>query len=315
MATEPHQIPGCARRRRRWRGRIPDAEQVRAQVNSAPPTRRPVLRADSCAIVNPVIGVRAGPGLCGSGADYEHACAEGFHAIVLLAQTPGGATGSTVVLATNVFRARCVVTGCTPFPCNDYVLGTQPLTPEQLDSISWQGRQGISDTANQFHSLPAFPPTTASLLERLRRRVLLRSQKVDQNRRIAVVVPRSPRITFPQLSDVRWHRVVGPIDTNTRFCAHQPGRPRRVRLRQRVHWLGASAPRGLPPTSAWTSLPDGQPTERTELEMVHATAAVPTEPLASAGIRPPGGRWTADHRWTAQSAATGPLDGWDWVRL
>ena len=36
-------------------------------------------------------------------------------------------------------------------PVYDYVLSTEPLTDEQLGRIGWQGRQGIGDSANQFH--------------------------------------------------------------------------------------------------------------------------------------------------------------------
>ena len=36
-------------------------------------------------------------------------------------------------------------------PVYDYVLVTDPLTPEQLASIGWAGRQGMSDSNNQFH--------------------------------------------------------------------------------------------------------------------------------------------------------------------
>ena len=33
----------------------------------------------------------------------------------------------------------------------DYVLATEPLTAAQLDRIGWRSRQGIGDSANQFH--------------------------------------------------------------------------------------------------------------------------------------------------------------------
>ena len=55
------------------------------------------------------------------------------------------------MLATNAFppllrRLRaCIV------PVYDYALMTEPLTPAQRDSIGWRNRQGLADTANQFH--------------------------------------------------------------------------------------------------------------------------------------------------------------------
>jgi glycine/D-amino acid oxidase-like deaminating enzyme len=33
----------------------------------------------------------------------------------------------------------------------DYVLATEPLTEAQMASIGWSGREGLSDTTNQFH--------------------------------------------------------------------------------------------------------------------------------------------------------------------
>ena len=36
-------------------------------------------------------------------------------------------------------------------PVYDYVLVSEPLTPEQRSSIGWRRRQGMSDANNQFH--------------------------------------------------------------------------------------------------------------------------------------------------------------------
>ena len=36
-------------------------------------------------------------------------------------------------------------------PVYDYCMATEPLTTEQLASIGWAGRQGLSDIPNQFH--------------------------------------------------------------------------------------------------------------------------------------------------------------------
>ena len=36
-------------------------------------------------------------------------------------------------------------------PVYDYVLMTEPLTPDQRASIGWEGRFGMSDSGNQFH--------------------------------------------------------------------------------------------------------------------------------------------------------------------
>ena len=36
-------------------------------------------------------------------------------------------------------------------PVYDYVLVSEPLTPEQRAAIGWRRRQGMSDANNQFH--------------------------------------------------------------------------------------------------------------------------------------------------------------------
>jgi glycine/D-amino acid oxidase-like deaminating enzyme len=105
-------------------------------------------------------------------------------------------------------------------------------------------------------------------------------------------------ITFPQLEDVRFsHRWAGPIDTNTRFCAHWGlaggGRIAHV---NGFTGLGVGAARFA--ADVCLDLLDGRPTERTELEMVRRKPLpFPPEPLASIGINTT--RWSldrADHR-------------------
>lgn len=56
-----------------------------------------------------------------------------------------------VALGTNVFPS--LVKRVRPYtvPVYDYALMTEPLSPEQLESIGWKGRQGLGDSANQFH--------------------------------------------------------------------------------------------------------------------------------------------------------------------
>ena len=36
-------------------------------------------------------------------------------------------------------------------PVYDYVLMTEPLSAAQLASVGWRDRQGVADSANQFH--------------------------------------------------------------------------------------------------------------------------------------------------------------------
>src|SRR5262249_10134581 len=67
-------------------------------------------------------------------------------------RTPYGRVfAGQVALGTNVFPS--LVKRIRPYtvPVYDYAMMTEPLTDRQLASIGWQGRQGIGDSANQFH--------------------------------------------------------------------------------------------------------------------------------------------------------------------
>ena len=67
-------------------------------------------------------------------------------------ETPHGAIqADKAVLATNAFRP--LVRRVRPYilPVYDYVLVTEPLSADQKDAIGWRGRQGLSDSGNQFH--------------------------------------------------------------------------------------------------------------------------------------------------------------------
>jgi glycine/D-amino acid oxidase-like deaminating enzyme len=77
-----------------------------------------------------------------------------------LARVAGGVvvrTESSEVRADHVVVATSAYSGwlgrlSTLFvPVYDYVLASEPLTPEQRASIGWQGRQGMTDANNQFH--------------------------------------------------------------------------------------------------------------------------------------------------------------------
>ena len=137
-------------------------------------------------------------------------------------ETDGGATidADHVLVATSAYSAWLGRLVPLFVPVYDYVLMTEPLTPAQLASIGWAGREGMSDSGNQFHYFrrsaddrilwggydavyhpgnrvtPAHDarPTTFEKLAR---------QFVE---------------TFPQLAGIRFtHAWGGAIDTTTRF--------------------------------------------------------------------------------------------------
>ncbi len=69
------------------------------------------------------------------------------------ARTAAGATvvADHVVVATSAYSGWLRRLSSLFVPVYDYVLVSEPLTPEQRASIGWRGRQGMSDANNQFH--------------------------------------------------------------------------------------------------------------------------------------------------------------------
>lgn len=68
-------------------------------------------------------------------------------------RTDGGATvrAGHVVVATSAYSGWLRRLSSTFVPVYDYVLVSEPLTPDQRRSIGWERRQGLSDANNQFH--------------------------------------------------------------------------------------------------------------------------------------------------------------------
>ncbi|MGB6107011.1 MAG: FAD-dependent oxidoreductase, partial [Mycobacterium sp.] len=173
-------------------------------------------------------------------------------------------------------------------PVYDHVLGTEPLTSEQLGRIGWRSRQGIGDSGNQFHYYRLSADNRIlwggyDAMYHWGRRVDPRHEdRPESFRKIAAHF----FITFPQLDDVRFsHRWAGPIDTSTRFCAHWglAGRGR-IAYVNGFTGLGVGASRFA--ADVCLDLLDGRATERTELEMVRKRPLpFPPEPFASIGIQ------------------------------
>lgn len=214
---------------------------------------------------------------------------------VALHTRAGVVRASSVALATNVFPSLLTRNRLQTVPVYDYVLMTEPLSAEQLDSIGWSSRQGLGDAANQFHYY------------RLSRdnRILFGGydainhygQRVDpryENR------PGSYRrlashflTTFPQLEGIRFsHRWAGPIDTCTRFCAYF-GTARQGRVAYAAGFTGLGVASTHFAADVLLDLLAGDSTERTSLEMVRSRPLpFPPEPIASIGIQLT--RWSLD---------------------
>jgi glycine/D-amino acid oxidase-like deaminating enzyme len=291
VATEAHQVPWLRESAEAGEGSFLDQSAVRAEVNS-PTYLAGLFSPNTTAIVDPARLVFELARACAEkGVQiHEHTSAHGINpeaGAVTVTTASGPITAKRVVLATNVFPSLLKRNRLHTVPVYDHVLGTEPLSAEQLDRIGWRGRQGISDCGNQFHYYRLSADNRIlwggyDAMYHWGRRVDPRHEdRPESFRKIAAHF----FLTFPQLDDVRFsHRWAGPIDTSTRFCAHwgMAGKGR-IAYVNGFTGLGVGASRFA--ADVCLDLLDGRPTERTELQMVRKRPLpFPPEPLASIGI-------------------------------
>jgi glycine/D-amino acid oxidase-like deaminating enzyme len=292
-------VPWLAEAAEEGEGRFLDAAAVRAEVDS-PTYLGGLFSPDTCAIVNPAkLALELSRACREAGVDiYEHTKATevtagsvGIH----VSTSGGGITTDRVVLATNVFPSLLKRNRLYTVPVYDYVLATEPLSDDQLASIGWRNRQGVGDSANQFHYYRMTEDNRIvfggyDAVYHFGRKV---DAKYEDRQESYDKLAAHFFITFPQLEDVRFsHRWAGAIDTNTRFCAHWGlARDDRVAYVNGFTGLGVGAARFA--ADVCLDLLGGVPTQRTELQMVRQKPLpFPPEPLASVGIQAT--RWSLD---------------------
>lgn len=206
-----------------------DGEAARAEVRS-PRWTAGVWRPDDCLMLDPAklarglarVAVAMGAML------HETTRVTGLERVAgdvrVRTAAPDGASAELraahVVVATSAYSGWLRRLEPLFVPVYDYVLVSDPLTPEQRASVGWARRQGLADANNQFHYFrltaddrilwggydaiyhpgngvgPAFDRRPATF------------EKLEANF----------RATFPQLADLCFpHRWGGAIDTTTRF--------------------------------------------------------------------------------------------------
>ncbi len=135
--------------------------------------------------------------------------------------TPYGAvTAARVALATNVWTSLVRHARKYVVPVYDFQLVTEPLTPDQLESIGWSGREGVADAGNQFHYyrltkdhsiLWGGYDTIYNFRGKVRR-------EYEFNAETYATLADHFLKTFPQLAGIKFtHAWGGAIDTCTRF--------------------------------------------------------------------------------------------------
>ncbi|WP_371499488.1 FAD-binding oxidoreductase [Kitasatospora sp. NBC_00374] len=192
-----------------------------------------------------------------------------------------------VALGTNVFPS--LVRRVRPYiaPVYDYALMTEPLTAEQLASIGWSGRQGLGDSANQFHyfRLSADNRILWGGYDAVYNYGGKVRAEYDQRPETFRTLARHFFETFPQLEGVRFTNAWGgAIDTCTRFSAFfDTAYKGKVAYAAGFTGLGVGATRYG--AEVMLDLLAGELTERTSLEMVRSKPLpFPPEPVRWAGI-------------------------------
>ena len=296
VAIEPHQVDDL----RAGGGVVIESEELRKLVNS--PTYLAGVFNHDVGLVHPArLAVELARVATDLGVEiYENSRATGItgdgRSGPIRVRTPHGAVSAKrVALATNVFPSLLARYRMHTVPVYDYALMTEPLTPDQLAKIGWQGRQGVGDMANQFHYY------------RLSRdnRILWGGYDAVYHfgRKIEADYEHRPETyrklaehfftTFPQLSGLRFtHQWAGAIDASTRFCAFF-GLAMRGRVAHAAGFTGLGV--GATRFAAEVMLDQlfGLDTERTRLQMVRQKPVpFPPEPFASVGIQAT--RWSLD---------------------
>jgi glycine/D-amino acid oxidase-like deaminating enzyme len=217
------------------------------------------------------------------------AAEDGLAGPALTLHTPGGrVTASRVALATGAFSPLLRRLRYYLIPVYDYVLMTEPLTAGQLASVGWAHRQGIGDSANQFHYYRL--TSDNRILWGGYDAIYFYGGKIAsaQDQRPATFTKLAEHFfeTFPQLEGVRFsHQWGGVIDTCSRFCAFF-GTAHQGRLAYAAGYTGLGVGASRFGARVLLDLLGGQPTELTELELVRTTPIpFPPEPLRSAGVQ------------------------------
>jgi len=140
---------------------------------------------------------------------------------VLATTAEGGVQAERTVLATNAYSHRLLRRTSRHYvPIHDYVLLTAPLTADQRSRVGWANRQGLADSANQFHyfRLTHDDRILWGGYDAIYRYGNGIGPRHDHRPATYDVLARHFRTTFPQLDDVRFDRWWGgAIATTTRF--------------------------------------------------------------------------------------------------
>jgi glycine/D-amino acid oxidase-like deaminating enzyme len=211
---------------------------------------------------------------------------------VQLTTATGTIRAQRAALATNVFPSLLKRTRLLTVPVYDYVLMTERLTSQQVESLGWKNGQGIADLNNRFHYYRLatdFEGHSRILFggyDALYHFGGRLKPEYDQSHATFRRLSAHFFATFPQLAGIKFtHKWGGSIDTCSRFFSFfSTAHKGRVALTAGYTGLGVGASRFG--ANVMLDLLAGQRTERTSLKMVRKKPLpFPPEPLAWIGIK------------------------------
>ncbi|MEU8622618.1 FAD-dependent oxidoreductase [Streptomyces sp. NPDC048623] len=203
-------------------------------------------------------------------------------------RTPYGRVAARrVALGTNVFPSLVKRLRHYTVPVYDYALMTEPLSAEQLAAVGWKNRQGLGDSANQFHYFRITADNRIlwggyDAVYRFGKRV---AAEMDNRPETYLKLAQHFFTCFPQLEGLRFsHAWGGAIDTCSRFSAFF-GTTHHGKVAYAAGYTGLGVGATRFGADVMLDLLAGERTERTELAMVRSKPLpFPPEPIAWAGI-------------------------------
>ena len=207
----------------------------------------------------------------------------------MVVHTPYGSVyAQKVGLATNVFKSLIRSAHKYVIPVYDFQLVTEPLTPEQLESIGWKEREGLSDAGNQFHYYRMTKDNEIlwggyDAIYNFRGKV---RQEYESDAQTYAHLAEAFLETFPQLKGIKFtHGWGGAIDTCSRFSPFW-GKAYGGRVAYVMGYTGLGVGSTRFGAQVMLDLLDGVDNERTRLTMVRKKPwPFPPEPFRFIFIR------------------------------
>jgi glycine/D-amino acid oxidase-like deaminating enzyme len=292
VATEDYQVDDLREAADLGDGVFLDRNQVRAEVRS-PTYKAGLWDKDGCVIVHPG---KLAWGLARAAEERGVRIHEGTHVRGLKRERDGlrvttrDCTLQTrqVALGTNAFPSLLRRVRPYVVPVYDYALMTEPLSDAQLAEIGWHNRQGIGDSANQFHYYRLTADNRIlfggyDAVYHFRRKI---SSALDHRAETFDLLAAHFAETFPQLEGLGFtHAWGGVIDVCSRFCAFF-GTAHRGQTAYATGYTGLGVGATRFGAEVMLDLLGGEETERTATRLVQSKPIpFPPEPFAYAGVQ------------------------------